>query len=97
MRSTDDPFDEFDVESGSEKDFLIAHLKNDAPIDEVEKLRNARKPLSISYSSNAQHLDTGMNQRDYKETAHIARVSDIDLGVKIGRSSNSSRARRRLR
>jgi len=80
MTSTDDPFEEFEVESGSEKEFLIANLKNDAPKDEVEQFREARKPLSAEYSSSAQQWDTTMNQEDFEETVRTARVSDRDFG-----------------
>jgi hypothetical protein len=80
MTSTDDPFEEFEVESGSEKEFLIANLKNDAPKDEVEQFREARKPLSAEYSSSAQQWDTTMNQEDFEETVRTAWVSDRDFG-----------------
>lgn len=80
MTSTDDPFEEFEVESGSEKEFLISNLKNDAPQGEVVQFRGARKALPANYSSNVQEWDTTMNQKDFDETVRTARVSDTDFG-----------------
>jgi hypothetical protein len=78
--SIDDPFDEFEVYSGSEKDFLISNLKNDAPEDEVELLRRASRALPASFSSNVKEWDTTMNQREFDETVQTARVSDKVFG-----------------
>ena len=52
MTSTEDPFDEFDVDSGSEKEFLVANLRNDAPEDAVEQLKEAGKSVSSNFSNN---------------------------------------------
>jgi len=75
--STDDPFEEFEVESGSEKEFLIANLKYDAPQEDVEQFREARNPPAVNYSRIVQQWNTTMNQRDFEETVCTARVSDI--------------------
>jgi hypothetical protein len=78
--STEDPFEDFDVDSGSEKEFLIANLRNDAPKDEVEQFREARKPLSLNFSSTVQQSDTTMGQKDFEETVRTAWVSDTHFG-----------------
>lgn len=52
-----DPFEGFEVDSGSEKEFLIANLKYDAPKDEVERLRQAREALQVSFSTTVQELE----------------------------------------
>lgn len=78
--STEDPFEDFDVDSGSEKEFLIANLKNDAPKAEVEQFREAQKQLSLNFSSNVQQWDTNVIQKTFEETIRTGRVSDIDFG-----------------
>lgn len=80
MTSTDDPFEEFEVESGSEKEFLIANLRNDAPQDEIEQFIEARKPLLPNLSSVVQQWGTIVDQREFDETVRTARVSDADFG-----------------
>lgn len=80
MMSTEDPFEDFDVDSGSEKEFLIVNLKNDAPKDAVEQFRRARGVLSATSLSSVQQRGTTMDQKDSDETTRTARVSDTDFG-----------------
>lgn len=77
--STEDPFEDFDVDSGSEKEFLIANLRNDAPKDAVEQFRRARS-LPATIPSTVQQWDTTMDQKAFDETIRAARVSDTDFG-----------------
>jgi len=81
--STGDPFEDFDVDSGSEKEFLIANLRNDAPKDEVEQFKEARKPSSLNFSGIAKQWDTTMNQKDSEETVRTAWVSDTLRGSSL--------------
>jgi hypothetical protein len=77
--STEDPFEDFDVDSGSEKEFLIANLRNDAPKDAVEQFWRAGN-LPATLSSSIQQWDITMDQKDVDETVRTARVSDTDFG-----------------
>jgi hypothetical protein len=74
-------FEEFEVRSGSEKEFLISNLKSDAPPDEVEELRRASGAFPANFSSDVQQWDTIMDQREFEETVRTARVSDRDFGA----------------
>src|SRR5277367_6056535 len=97
MTSTEYPFEDFDVDSGSEKEFLIANLKNDAPKDAVEQFRQARSILSATSLSSVQQRDTTMDQKDFDETARTARVSDTDFGGQDWQEFKFLQVRRRPR
>ena len=97
MTSTEDPFEDFDVDSGSEKEFLIANLKSDAPKDAVEQFRRARGILSATSLSSVQQRDTTMDQKDFDETARTARVSDTDFGGQDWQEFKFLQVRRRPR
>lgn len=55
-------------------------MRNDAPKDEVEQFREARKPLPASFLSTVQQWDTTMNQGEFEETVQAARVSNRVFG-----------------
>ncbi|KAI9745656.1 MAG: hypothetical protein M1818_001190 [Claussenomyces sp. TS43310] len=48
--ASEDPFADFDVESGSEKDFMMDLLENNAPDEEVNKFQRARRALTPEFS-----------------------------------------------
>ena len=77
MALVDDLFEDFDVASGSEKEFLIANLKNDAPQEDVEEFIEAWTPWSLKASRNIQQWNTTMDQTDFEETVRTSRVSEI--------------------
>lgn len=73
----DDPFEDFQVESGSEKDFLISNLREDAPKDEVEILDRARRSLTPVL---VEYRKTKMTGNEFKEVPRTAQVSDRECG-----------------
>lgn len=78
--STIDPLEDFDVASGSEKEFLLAHLDNDAPKDEVEHLWRARGVRWPEELSAVRLWDTTMTEEEFEETTLSAKMNERDFG-----------------
>jgi hypothetical protein len=81
----DDPFVDYDIESGSEKDFLITSIKY-APVEEVQEIRRASQGSLPGALSPASKWDTAMTLRKFKEKISIATVSAKYIAARISRN-----------
>lgn len=76
--SIEDPLKDFDVESGSEKDFLIYCLSNDTPKEDIDQFEQARRAPTPEYLMPLDEWNTEMTSEEWNDTLAALQRSGSD-------------------